>query len=107
MSETLFVRMPPTNVVIDQPFEIMMRSILSTGHSCCLIHKPDCIVLEGEGTYVQPANNNIPGAPGKMTFTFICLEACNEELQFRYIAPWDAESRFEIKTVYVYPIICQ
>lgn len=107
MSETLFIKMPTTNVAVHQPFEIVMRSIVaSTGHSCCLIHKPDCIVLEGEGTYVQ-SGNNMPGAPGKVTFTFICLGACNEELQFRYIAPWDAESRYEIKTVYVYPIVCQ
>jgi hypothetical protein len=95
--------MPERICKIGHLCKIELRSIAaSTGYICALVHKPDCILLEGEGTHLIPGH--IPGQQGTMIFSFICAAECKERLVFKYVRPWDLDDVAEIIS---YPIACQ
>lgn len=82
------IKMPDINIKIGQTTEVVLRSnAASTGYVWAISHKPDLLWLEGEGTYLKPGD--IPGAPGKMTFTFTGAGKCQDYIQFILVRPWD------------------
>lgn len=87
---------------IGQMFQIELPSHITAGYMCALVHKPDCVFLDGEATHLIPGH--IIGQPGKMIFTFICVTECKERIVFKYVRPWDMDDSAQMLS---YPIVCQ
>ena len=99
MSELI---MPEKICKIGQNFKIELKSRGgSTGYICAIAHKPDCIWLEGEATYLIPGQ--IEGQTGKIIFSFICVAECVEQLVFKYVRTWDLK---DIGQTVICPIVC-
>jgi hypothetical protein len=95
--------MPERICKIGQMFQIELRSMVaSTGYMCALVHKPDCLLLDGEATHYIPGH--FPGQPGKMIFTFVCTAECKERIVFKYVRPWDLDDFAQMVSC---PIVCQ